>query len=272
MSLARVTDALRRHPEAVQALRAEEFRFGLPNLTLHPCAGILKQFKYALVWGTSVKHRPQKVGKEHVLQDEDIVQARRPTSSCWFLTWPDFWARGNGVDPACQQSPHMLMSASGMLCDIGMQRALRMLAPAGGGQVFANRMHVWELTVVFLYAASTCSLNVRGSAGGRLGGHRQARKQSRNCVLARADCKEDLGPAALGGRAGGRAGGHARCLAAWVAALRSLPAWAAASCSCLAPGRCTPCAGLSTGEGVACRAGMSSTWFGDCLTVLCKNA
>ena len=36
--------------------------------------GIIKQFKYALVWGTSVKHRPQKVGKDHVLQDEDIVQ------------------------------------------------------------------------------------------------------------------------------------------------------------------------------------------------------
>lgn len=36
--------------------------------------GILKQFKYALVWGTSVKHRPQKVGREHILQDEDIVQ------------------------------------------------------------------------------------------------------------------------------------------------------------------------------------------------------
>ena len=36
--------------------------------------GILKQFKYALVWGTSTKHRPQKVGKEHVLEDEDIVQ------------------------------------------------------------------------------------------------------------------------------------------------------------------------------------------------------
>jgi ribosome-interacting GTPase 1 len=36
--------------------------------------GIIKQFKYALVWGTSVKHRPQKVGKEHILQDEDIVQ------------------------------------------------------------------------------------------------------------------------------------------------------------------------------------------------------
>ena len=28
----------------------------------------------ALVWGTSVKHCPQKVGKEHVLNDEDVVQ------------------------------------------------------------------------------------------------------------------------------------------------------------------------------------------------------
>lgn len=34
----------------------------------------IKQFKYALVWGTSARHRPQKVGKEHMLQDEDIVQ------------------------------------------------------------------------------------------------------------------------------------------------------------------------------------------------------
>ena len=34
----------------------------------------LRQLKYALVWGTSVKHKPQKVGKDHVLQDEDIVQ------------------------------------------------------------------------------------------------------------------------------------------------------------------------------------------------------
>jgi TGS domain len=35
---------------------------------------IIKQFKYGLVWGSSVKHRPQKVGKEHILHDEDIVQ------------------------------------------------------------------------------------------------------------------------------------------------------------------------------------------------------
>jgi hypothetical protein len=35
---------------------------------------IIKHFKYALVWGTSVKHRPQRVGKEHQLEDEDVVQ------------------------------------------------------------------------------------------------------------------------------------------------------------------------------------------------------
>ncbi|KAJ9085081.1 GTP-binding protein rbg1 [Entomophthora muscae] len=35
---------------------------------------LLDQFKYAQVWGSSVKHNPQKVGKEHVLRDEDVVQ------------------------------------------------------------------------------------------------------------------------------------------------------------------------------------------------------
>lgn len=31
-------------------------------------------FFSALVWGSSVKHVPQKVGKDHVLNDEDVVQ------------------------------------------------------------------------------------------------------------------------------------------------------------------------------------------------------
>lgn len=35
---------------------------------------LLQDFKEALVWGTSVKHNPQKVGKEHILNDEDVVQ------------------------------------------------------------------------------------------------------------------------------------------------------------------------------------------------------
>lgn len=28
----------------------------------------------ALVWGASVKHNPQKVGKDHVMEDEDVIQ------------------------------------------------------------------------------------------------------------------------------------------------------------------------------------------------------
>ena len=35
---------------------------------------ILEKFKYALVWGSSVKHQPQRVGLEHLLMDEDVVQ------------------------------------------------------------------------------------------------------------------------------------------------------------------------------------------------------
>eukprot|EP01113_Clastostelium_recurvatum_P017925 TRINITY_DN2114_c0_g1_i1.p1 TRINITY_DN2114_c0_g1~~TRINITY_DN2114_c0_g1_i1.p1 ORF type:complete len:368 (+),score=95.55 TRINITY_DN2114_c0_g1_i1:28-1131(+) len=35
---------------------------------------LAKQMKYSLVWGSSVKHQPQRVGKDHVLNDEDVVQ------------------------------------------------------------------------------------------------------------------------------------------------------------------------------------------------------
>lgn len=35
---------------------------------------LMSQFKYAYVWGSSVKHNPQKIGKDHQLMDEDIVQ------------------------------------------------------------------------------------------------------------------------------------------------------------------------------------------------------
>jgi len=35
---------------------------------------MVTQFKYAWVWGNSVKHNPQKVGLKHVLADEDVVQ------------------------------------------------------------------------------------------------------------------------------------------------------------------------------------------------------
>lgn len=35
---------------------------------------MIKDFRYSLVWGSSVKFNPQKVGKDHVLNDEDVVQ------------------------------------------------------------------------------------------------------------------------------------------------------------------------------------------------------
>eukprot|EP01083_Nonionella_stella_P272445 923872_1 len=44
----------------------------------HVCHGIhrdlIKKFKYALVWGKSAKHRPQRVGLHHLVVDEDVVQ------------------------------------------------------------------------------------------------------------------------------------------------------------------------------------------------------
>ena len=35
---------------------------------------LAKEMKYAIVWGSSVKHQPQNVGKDHILHDEDVVQ------------------------------------------------------------------------------------------------------------------------------------------------------------------------------------------------------
>ena len=35
---------------------------------------IKKVFNYALVWGSSAKHYPQRCGVSHVLHDEDVVQ------------------------------------------------------------------------------------------------------------------------------------------------------------------------------------------------------
>lgn len=35
---------------------------------------LVDQFKYALVWGTSTKYSPQRVGISHVLDDEDVIQ------------------------------------------------------------------------------------------------------------------------------------------------------------------------------------------------------
>ena len=43
----------------------------MPNVRL---VAIDQAFNYALIWGTSSKHYPQRCGLSHVLEDEDVVQ------------------------------------------------------------------------------------------------------------------------------------------------------------------------------------------------------
>ena len=44
---------------------------------------LAREFKYALVWGASAKHYPQRVGLTHALGDEDVVQVRRVRVCAW---------------------------------------------------------------------------------------------------------------------------------------------------------------------------------------------
>jgi ribosome-interacting GTPase 1 len=37
---------------------------------------MVREFNYALVWGRSAKHSPQRVGLSHMLSDEDVIQVR----------------------------------------------------------------------------------------------------------------------------------------------------------------------------------------------------
>lgn len=41
---------------------------------------IMLEFSHAVVWGRSAKHQPQRCGKDHVLEDEDIVQLVKKSS------------------------------------------------------------------------------------------------------------------------------------------------------------------------------------------------
>lgn len=46
----------------------------LTLIVLQISKDMLDNFNYALVWGTSTKYNPQRVGKEHFLEDEDVLQ------------------------------------------------------------------------------------------------------------------------------------------------------------------------------------------------------
>jgi len=63
-------------PDLEEPVVLSEIRKGISVKSL--CANIstqmLRDFNYALVWGTSAVHAPQRCGLSHILDDEDVVQ------------------------------------------------------------------------------------------------------------------------------------------------------------------------------------------------------
>lgn len=51
------------------------------SLCLNVSSQMLRDFNFALVWGKSAKHSPQRCGLNHQLQDEDVVQIVTKTNS-----------------------------------------------------------------------------------------------------------------------------------------------------------------------------------------------
>ena len=58
-------------------LSAERGGVSVSNFCKQVHAALLRTFAYANVWGSSAKHAPQRVGREHMLQDEDVVMIVR---------------------------------------------------------------------------------------------------------------------------------------------------------------------------------------------------
>lgn len=61
-------------PDYAQPVILQRARSSVESFCNKIHRAMLNDLKYAFVWGSSVKHNPQKVGREHVLLDEDIVQ------------------------------------------------------------------------------------------------------------------------------------------------------------------------------------------------------
>ena len=63
-------------PDLLEPVILSEIRKGTTVKSL--CANIstqmLRDFSYALVWGMSAKHAPQRCGLNHHVEDEDVVQ------------------------------------------------------------------------------------------------------------------------------------------------------------------------------------------------------
>eukprot|EP00127_Corallochytrium_limacisporum_P007501 Clim_evm23s253 gene=Clim_evmTU23s253 len=60
--------------EAPVVLRGEKGTKTIEDFCRAIHKALVKEFKFALVWGASAKHQPQRCGKDHILSDEDVVQ------------------------------------------------------------------------------------------------------------------------------------------------------------------------------------------------------
>ncbi|KAK2077430.1 GTP-binding protein [Prototheca wickerhamii] len=77
MGLVRVyTKKVGARPDFDEPVVLSEDRNGIriQDFCTHIHKSLVADFKYALVWGTSTKHMPQRVGMAHLLEDEDVVQ------------------------------------------------------------------------------------------------------------------------------------------------------------------------------------------------------
>ena len=63
-------------PDLAEPVILSEIRKGttVKSLCLNVSTQMLRDFNYALVWGKSAKHSPQRCGLNHNLLDEDVVQ------------------------------------------------------------------------------------------------------------------------------------------------------------------------------------------------------
>jgi ribosome-interacting GTPase 1 len=63
-------------PDLAEPVILSDLRRGthVKSLCANISSEMLRDFNYALVWGTSAKHSPQRCGLGHHLDDEDVVQ------------------------------------------------------------------------------------------------------------------------------------------------------------------------------------------------------
>ena len=63
-------------PDLSEPVILSEIRRGtkVKSLCSNISSELLRDFNYALVWGTSAKHAPQRCGLNHNLEDQDVVQ------------------------------------------------------------------------------------------------------------------------------------------------------------------------------------------------------